>query len=261
MGRYKDLENKRVVITGGASGIGLATAQRFSEEGTRVVIFDWNKVQLEEVLSKNPVLSGGVHVDVSQQKEVENAFQKTDEILGGIDILIANAGISFQSPFLDMDYAQWSKVLRVNLDGAFLCAKEAIRRMKPQRQGVVLFTGSTNGLEGHPLYSDYNASKAGVILLAKTLALEFAPWLRANALCPGYVLTPMQKAEYTKEQLEKMNADIPLQRQATPEEVAALFVFLASEDAAFITGQAIAIDGGETSGIFLKELIQESKDE
>jgi NAD(P)-dependent dehydrogenase (short-subunit alcohol dehydrogenase family) len=181
--------------------------------------------------------------------------------LGGIDILIANAGISFQSPFLDMDYAQWSKVLRVNLDGAFLCAKEAIRRMKPQRQGVVLFTGSTNGLEGHPLYSDYNASKAGVILLAKTLALEFAPWLRANALCPGYVLTPMQKAEYTKEQLEKMNADIPLQRQATPEEVAALFVFLASEDAAFITGQAIAIDGGETSGIFLKELIQESKDE
>jgi NAD(P)-dependent dehydrogenase (short-subunit alcohol dehydrogenase family) len=260
MGKYKDLQNKRTVITGGASGIGLATAQRFAEEGARVVIFDWNKVQLEDVLSKNPVFSGGVHMDVSQQKEVEDAFQKTDEILGGIDILIANAGISFQSPFLDMDYAQWSKVLRVNLDGAFLCSKEAITRMKPRRQGVVLFTASTNGLEGHPLYADYNASKAGVILLTKTLALEFAPWLRANALCPGYVLTPMQKSEYTEEELKKMDEDIPLQRQASPEEVAALFAFLASDDAAFITGQAIAIDGGETSGIFLKELIQERKD-
>jgi meso-butanediol dehydrogenase/(S,S)-butanediol dehydrogenase/diacetyl reductase len=261
MGKYTDLQNKRAVITGGASGIGLATAQRFVEEGARVVIFDWNLEQLENVLSDNPSFSGGVHVDVSQQKEVEDAFQKTDNIMGGIDILIANAGISFQSPFLDLAYEQWSKVLRVNLDGAFLCAKEAIIRMKPQREGVVLFTASTNGLEGHPLYADYNASKAGVILLAKTLALEFAPWLRANALCPGYVLTPMQKAEYTQEMLDKMSADIPLQRQASPEEVAALFAFLASDDSAFITGQAIPIDGGETSGIFLKELIQERKDE
>ncbi len=261
MGKYKDLDNKRTVITGGASGIGLATAQRFSEEGARVVIFDWNKKQLEDVLSDNPSLSGGVHMDVSQQKEVEDAFQKTDEILGGVDILIANAGISFQSPFLALDYAQWLKVLRVNLDGAFLCAKEAIKRMMAQRQGVVLFTASTNGLEGHPLYADYNASKAGVILLAKTLALEFAPWLRANAVCPGYVLTPMQRAEYTQEMLDKMSGDIPLQRQASPEEVAALFAFLASDDAAFITGQAIPIDGGETAGIFLKEMIQDRKDE
>jgi NAD(P)-dependent dehydrogenase (short-subunit alcohol dehydrogenase family) len=254
MGKYGDLENKRTIVTGGASGIGLATARRFSEEGARVVIFDWNKEQLDDVLSKNSDFSGGIHVDVSQHKEVEDAFRKTDDILGGIDILIANAGISFRSPFLDLAYEQWSKVLRVNLDGAFLCAKEAISRMKRQEKGVVLFTASTNGLEGHPLYADYNASKAGVVVLAKTLALEFAPWLRVNAICPGYVLTPMQKAEYTEEMLEKMNADIPLQRQASPEEVAALFAFLASDDAAFITGQAIPIDGGETSGIFLKDL-------
>jgi len=254
MGKYMDLENKRVVITGGASGIGLATAQRFSDEGARVMIFDWDKKQLEHVLSENPSFSGGVHVDVSQYKEIKDAFQRTDEILGGIDILIANAGISIRSPFLDLAYEQWSKVLRVNLDGAFLCTKEAISRMKPQKQGVVLFTASTNGLEGHPLYADYNASKAGVILLAKTLALEFAPWLRVNAVCPGYVLTPMQKAEYTPEMLKKMNEDIPLQRQASPEEVAALFAFLASDEAAFITGQAIPIDGGETSGIFIKNV-------
>lgn len=254
MGKYRDLENKRVVITGGASGIGLATAQRFSEEDARVVIFDWNKEQLENVLSDNPRFSAGVHVDVSLQKEVEDAFQKTDDIMGGLDILIANAGISYRSSFLDLNYEQWTKVLRVNLDGAFLCAREAIKMMKPQGHGIVLFTASTNGLEGHPFYADYNASKAGVVILAKTLALEFAPWLRVNAVCPGYVLTPMQKAEYTAEKLEKMNADIPLQRQALPEEVAALFAFLASDDSAFITGQAIPIDGGETSGLFHKDL-------
>lgn len=254
MGKYKDLEHKRIVITGGASGIGLATALRLFDEGARVVIFDWNREQLEKVLMKNPGLNGGVHVDVSQPTEVKDAFHRAFDILGGIDILIANAGISFRSPFLETDYEQWSKVLRVNLDGAFLCAKEAINRMKQQRKGVVLFTASTNGLEGHPLYADYNAAKAGVIVLAKTLALEFAPWLRVNAVCPGYVLTPMQKAEYTPEMLEKMNEDIPLQRQATPEEVAALFAFLASDEAAFITGQAIPIDGGETSGIFIKNI-------
>jgi len=253
MRKYGDLENKRAIITGGASGIGLATAQRFSDEGARVVIFDWDKERLKDGLSENPGLSGGVHADVSQLTEVKAAFQRADEILGGIDILIANAGISFRSPFLDTDYEQWAKVLRVNLDGAFLCAKEAISRMKKQKDGVVLFTASTNGLEGHPLYADYNASKAGVIVLAKTLALEFAPWLRVNAICPGCVLTPMQKAEYTQEMLEKVNENIPLQRHASPEEVAGLFAFLASDEAAYITGQAIPIDGGETSGQFLKD--------
>jgi meso-butanediol dehydrogenase/(S,S)-butanediol dehydrogenase/diacetyl reductase len=117
-----------------------------------------------------------------------------------------------------------------------------------------LLTASTNGLDGHPLYADYNASKAGVIVLAKTLALEFAPWLRVNAVCPGYVLTPMQEAEYTPEMLEAVNADIPMNRHATVEEVAAFFAFLASSEASYITGQALAIDGGETSGQYLKNL-------
>jgi NAD(P)-dependent dehydrogenase (short-subunit alcohol dehydrogenase family) len=117
----------------------------------------------------------------------------------------------------------------------FLCAKEAIKRMKKQQSDVVLFTASTNGLEGHPLYADYNASKAGVILLAKTLALEFAPWLRVNAVCPGYVLTPMQKAEYTPEMLETVNSEIPLNRHAAPEEIAGLFAFLSSEEALYMT--------------------------
>ena len=108
-------------------------------------------------------------------------------------------------------------------------------------------TASTNGLSGHPLYADYNASKAGVILLARTLARELAPTIRVNAVCPGYVLTPMQEAEYSPEMLAEVDASIPLGRHARPEEVAALFAFLASDDAGYFTGSVISIDGGETA--------------
>ena len=248
MGLYKDLQDKRVVITGGASGIGLATAGRFADEGARVVIFDCDQQAIDAAPAAQPSISGSVCVDVSDPAAVKDAFGKVDDMLGGIDVLISNAGISFRQRFLEAEYQQWSKVLRVNLDGMFICAKEAITRMKLQRSGVVLLTGSTNGIEGHPLYADYNSSKAGVILLAKSLALEFAPWLRANAVCPGYILTPMQKAEYTEEMLAEVNAGIPLQRHGDPSEVAALFAFLASSEAAYITGQAICVDGGETAG-------------
>ena len=249
MGIYKDLEGKRVVVTGGASGIGLATAQRFTCEGSRVFIMDWDEEALTKTLADNKEFVGGVCGDVSLQEDVQKAFSRVDEVMEGLDVLVSNAGISYRKSFAEMEYEQWSKVLKVNLDGMFLCAQQAIERMKVQQSGVLLFTASTNGLEGHPFYADYNASKAGVILLAKTLALEFAPWLRANAVCPGYVLTPMQKAEYTPEMLEKISANIPLKRQAKPEEVASLFAFLASKEAAFITGQSIAIDGGETAGL------------
>jgi len=114
-------------------------------------------------------------------------------------------------------------------------------------EGVILMTASTNGLSGHPLYAGYNASKAGVIQLARTMARELAPRIRVNAVCPGYVLTPMQQAEYTPEMLAEIDASIPLGRHAQPEEIAALFAFLASDDAGYITGAAISIDGGETA--------------
>lgn len=252
MNDNKKLKEKRVVITGGARGIGLATAQRFIEEGSRTIIFDWDKKTLDRTLSQNPQVTQGICVDVSQPDEVRKGFLQAEKILGGIDILISNAGISFRKPFLQISYKQWSRVLRVNLDGMFLCAQEAIKRMKKNRSGVVLFTASTNGIEGHPFYADYNASKAGVILLAKTLALEFAPWLRVNAVCPGYVLTSMQKSEYTPEMLDKVNSELPLNRHASAQEVAGLFSFLASREASYITGQSVVIDGGETAGPFKK---------
>lgn len=248
---YDDLKDKRVVITGGASGIGYAAARRFIKEGCQVVILDCNQEALDTALSEMPKLNGGVWADVSKPDDIEAAFRKVDELMGGIDILISNAGISVRNPFVDIDYAQWSKVLRVNLDGMFLCTKEALKRMKKQGSGVILFTASTNGFEGYPYYTDYNASKSGVINLAKTIALECAPWLRINAICPGYVLTPMQKAEYTPEMLDAVNARIPLGRHAEPEEIAALFAFLASSEAKYITGTTITIDGGETAGTYI----------
>lgn len=247
MGIYKDLKGKRVVVTGGASGIGLATAKRFADEGSEVVIFDINENALKETLEINSELTGGVVVDVSDESSVINGFKEVDSMIGGIDVLVSNAGISIRNLFKDTTYDQWKKVLDINLGGMYLCAKEALKRMGKQKSGVILFTASTNGMEGHPYYADYNASKAGVILLGKTLALEYAPYIRVNSVCPGYVLTPMQKAEYTEEMLEKVNEGIPMKRHAEPEEVGALYAFLASDEAKYITGVHIPIDGGETA--------------
>jgi len=242
---YDDLRDKRVVVTGGASGIGLATARRFINEGCRVVILDNNPEALNKAQSELPELAGGVCADVSSPDDVAAAFTEIDQILGGIDILISNAGISVRNPFTKIDYDQWSKVMRVDLDGMFLCAKAAIERMEPQQSGVVLFTSSTNGLVGSPLYADYGAAKSALINLTQTIALECAPWLRINSVCPGYVMTPMQKAEYTDEMIEEVNASIPMGRHAKPDEMASVFAFLASSEASYITGATIVADGGE----------------
>jgi NAD(P)-dependent dehydrogenase (short-subunit alcohol dehydrogenase family) len=138
--------------------------------------------------------------------------------------------------------------MRVDLDGMFLCAKAAIARMEPRQTGVILFTSSTNALVGSPLYADYGAAKSALLSLTKTIALEYAPWLRINSICPGYVMTPMQKAEYTDEMIEEVNTRIPLGRHADPDEMAAVFAFLASSQASYITGATIVVDGGEAIG-------------
>jgi NAD(P)-dependent dehydrogenase (short-subunit alcohol dehydrogenase family) len=222
------LEGKRVVVTGGTSGIGEATCRRFAEEGARVV-----SIAVDD--GEDTIVC-----DVADAAQVERAFEQ----IGAVDVLVANAGISIRSPFLEIAEDDWRRVLDVNLTGVFHCAQQAARRMET---GVILMTASTNGLTGHENYADYNASKAGVILLARTMARELAPRIRVNAVCPGYVLTPMQRAEYTAEMLAAVNEMIPLERHAEPEEIAALFAFLASDDAAYITGAVIAIDGGETA--------------
>jgi NAD(P)-dependent dehydrogenase (short-subunit alcohol dehydrogenase family) len=203
--------------------------------------------EIETAHERLPDLAGALLCDVADAAQVERAFARVDELLGGVDVLVANAGISVRRPFLEIREEDWRRVLDVNLTGIFHCAQQAARRMTAGGGGVILMTASTNGLAGHRFYADYNASKAGVLLLARTMALELAPAVRVNAVCPGYVLTPMQRAEYTPQMLAEVDAGIPLGRHARPEEIAALYAFLASDESRYITGATIAIDGGETA--------------
>lgn len=244
----RGLQGKRILITGGASGIGAATAARFLEEGARVVVLDRDPDGRRRIQAELPTLAGAVAADVSRLPEVRDAFTEAVRLLGGIDVLINNAGISIRHNFLDITPEEWDRVLAVNLTGVFYVALTAARHMMGLGSGVILNTASTNGIVGQPFYADYNATKAGVIELTRSMALELAPKVRVNAVAPGYVLTPMQRAEYTDEMLAEVNRKIPLGRHARPEEVAALFVFLASDDAAYITGHVYTIDGAETSG-------------
>jgi meso-butanediol dehydrogenase/(S,S)-butanediol dehydrogenase/diacetyl reductase len=244
----RGLKDKRVLITGGASGIGAATAARFLEEGSAVVVLDRDARGRAQIQSQLPKLAGAVDADVSNLKQVAAAFGEAVRLMGGVDVLVNNAGISIRHKFLDITPEEWDQIIAVNLTGVFYVAQTAARHMWERGSGVILQTASTNGLVGYPFYADYNATKAGVIELTKSMALELAPKVRVCAIAPGYVLTPMQRAEYTDEMLDAVNRKIPLGRHAQPEEIAALFAFLASDDAAYITGHVYTIDGAEAAG-------------
>ena len=244
----RGLKDKRVLITGGASGIGAATAARFLEEGAQVVVLDRNDSANAEIRRQFPQLKGTVTADVSKLAEVKRAFAEAIRLLGAVDVLINNAGISIRHNFLDITPDEWDRVLAVNLTGVFYVAQTAARHMWQKGSGVILQTASTNGIMGYPYYADYNATKAGVIELTCSMALELAPKIRVCAIAPGYELTPLQRAEYSDAMLEEVNRKIPLRRHAKPEEIAALFAFLASDDAAYITGHVITCEGAETAG-------------
>ena len=229
----KGLTGKKVIVTGGSSGIGAATVERFRAEGCTVTD-----------LSRHPG-PGGLVCDVGDRAQVEAALAR----LGPVDIVVNNAGISFRHRAVDITPDEWQQVVQTNLTGAFNVAQLAGRPMLDAgRQGVIINVASTNALVGHPYYADYNATKAARLALTRTLALEWAPLVRVNAVCPGYVLTPMQEAEYTPDMIDAVNGKIPLRRHARPNELAALFAFMASDECAYMTGASVVLDGGETAG-------------
>jgi meso-butanediol dehydrogenase/(S,S)-butanediol dehydrogenase/diacetyl reductase len=274
----RGLKDKRVLITGGASGIGAATAARFLEEGSRVCVLDRDAAACKSVRQELPGLAetsffSAIVADVTDLMQVEAAFAEAIRLMDGVDVVINNAGISIRHAFLDITPEEWDRVIAVNLTGVFYVAQTAARHMWERfadagastglgrsgssasgsgvgqpGAGVILQTASTNGVMGYPYYADYNATKAGVIELTRSMALELAPRVRVCAVAPGYVLTPMQRAEYSDAMLAEVNAKIPLGRHAKPEEIAGLFAYLASDDAAFATGQVFTMDGGETAG-------------
>src|SRR6266705_3354037 len=206
----RGLEGKRVLITGGASGIGAATAARFLKEGSAVVVLDRDSPARERIRHELPELAGTVDADVSDVKQVQAALEDVVRLMGGVDVLINNAGISIRHDFLAITPEEWDKVIAVNLTGVFYMAQTAARHMVASGGGVILHTASTNGIIGYPYYADYNATKAGVIALTKAMALELAPKVQVNAVAPGYVLTPMQRAEYSDEMLAAVNQKIPM---------------------------------------------------
>lgn len=244
----RGLTGRNVVVTGGASGIGQATAQRFLEEGCAVCVVDRSAEARARVERELPKLTAAIAADVSSFEQVQAAFSEAIDRMGSVDVLINNAGISIRHDFLDITPEEWDEVLGVNLRGVFYMAQTAARHMVDRGSGVILNTASTGGSTGYPHYADYCASKGGVIALTLAMALELAPTVRVNAISPGYVLTPMQRAEYTDAMLDAVNRKIPLGRHAKPEEIAALFAFLASEDGAFASGQVYVMDGAETTG-------------
>jgi NAD(P)-dependent dehydrogenase (short-subunit alcohol dehydrogenase family) len=242
------LKDKVAVITGGASGIGLATAKRMQAEGAIVVIGDVDLTVGKAVANDMNVTF--VQVDVSDQGAVDHLFDTAAEVHGGVDIAFNNAGIS--PPDDDLieltGIDAWQRVQDVNLKSVFLCCKAALRYMVPQQKGSIINTASFVAMTGSATSQiSYTASKGGVLAMSRELGVQFArQGIRVNALCPGPVNTPLLKELFAKdsERAARRLVHVPLGRFAEPEELAAAVAFLASDDASFITASSFLVDGG-----------------
>ena len=241
-----------VLVTGGARGLGFEITRCFLNEGAKVSVFDINEESIQK--AKKYLLEHADSVffhklDVSNLLEVKNGIREVESV-APLDVLINNAGIAYETPFLEISAEEWQSIIDVNLTGMFFVAQEVCKYMAKRKKGVVVNMGSKNGLDGEYGYAHYNSSKGGVTMLTKTMALELAQYnIRVNMVCPGYIQTPMSEEIDSPEFVANFaRRYIPMGRPGKPHEVAPMFLFLASDDSSFITGQTFIIDGGQLAG-------------
>ena len=243
--RFKD---KIVLITGSSRGIGRATAIAFAQEGAKVVVnYVKNKEAGEKTVAEIKNLGTdaiAIQADVASENDVKRMVKEAIQKFGAIDVLVNNAGIVWDIPIFTKTVEQWERTLRVNLIGAFLCAKYVVSHMKDRVGASILNISSTNGIDSlSPESTDYDASKAGMISITKNLAQSLAPNIRVNSIAPGWVDTEINK-DLSKDVVESETQKIALGRWGRPEEIAKAALFLCSEDASFITGSVLVVDGG-----------------
>jgi len=251
------LKDKIVIVTGAGSGIGRAIAIRLAQEGAKIVVVDINEENSNDVakeINNIGCQSLVIKTDVADEESVKNMVDKTLEKFSRIDIVISNAGVSRMAKFIDITEEDFDFNMDINTKGGFLVSKAVSEIMTNQESGKIIFTISMAGKCGSPLYAHYNSSKAALLTYMQALALELAPNIIVNGVCPGLVKTSMQEREVKwcaelqgiSEDLVKSQflSGIPLGRFEEPEDVANLVAFLASEDGDYITGQAINVTGG-----------------
>jgi NAD(P)-dependent dehydrogenase (short-subunit alcohol dehydrogenase family) len=238
------LDGKVALVTGAASGIGLACARRFGDEGAKVVGVDLQ-----------PGADGDVRVaDVADESSIREAVDAVVHDHGRLDMVLNAAGVAGGGPIHLLDAAEWERVIRVNLTGTFLVCKHALTHMVEQESGSLVNISSIEGVEGTEGGSSYNASKGAVVLLTKNLAIDYGRvGVRANCICPGFIETPMFESVMSLEGMQQVRERYReahmLGRFGRPEEIASAAAFLASEDASFVTGHALVVDGGFTAGM------------
>jgi 3-oxoacyl-[acyl-carrier protein] reductase len=241
------LQDKVAIVTGGGQGIGRATAITFAREGAKVVVADMNE-QATKAVADEITSSGGqalpVVVNVTQSDSVDALVQATIDWGGTIDVLVNNAGITKDSRLQKMGEDAWDAVINVNLKGVWLCGKAASVKMLEQGSGSIINASSIVGRYGNFGQSNYAATKGGVIAMTQTWAIEMGPkGVRVNAIAPGFTMTPMLETVPQKV-LDDISSKTPLRRLGTPEDIANAYLFLASDDSSFITGQVIEVSGG-----------------
>lgn len=241
------LDNKVAIITGGASGIGAATARLFVSEGAKVVLVDLNEEKgkgFEQELKAAGADALFVKANITSEEAVAVVFQQAKDAFGRVDIVFNNAGIGRVQPTHELEYAEWRNTVSVDLDGVFLVAREAIRAMLASGGGTIVNTASMYGWVGSPGSAAYNAAKGGVVNLTRSLALEYAEKnIRVNALCPGFIDTPI----IPEESKQALSAMTPMKRLGQAEEMAKAVLFMASDDSSFMTGGSLIVDGGYTA--------------